>query len=82
MRADLVQIVQRLREIEGGGDLTMDDQPRPPSEMGLALAGLRRVSIHLDSQESCKPRKGFGALAAKPGGQSRVLRFPVLGCSA
>lgn len=51
LRPDLVEIVQRLRQIEGVGDLAMTTNGifLPKLARPLAQAVLRRVNIHFDS---------------------------------
>ena len=51
LRPDLVEIVQRLGEIEGVGNLEMTTNGvlLPELARPLARAGLRRVNVHLDS---------------------------------
>ncbi len=51
MRADLLEIVERLARIDGTGPLAMTTNGLRLSELAedLARAGLRRVNIHVDS---------------------------------
>jgi len=51
LRADLVEIVERLARVPGVGDLAMTTNGvlLPPLAQPLARAGLTRVNVHLDS---------------------------------
>ena len=51
LRADLLEIVERLARIPGVRDLAMTTNGvrLPPLARRLAAAGLRRINVHLDS---------------------------------